>query len=121
MVGKGPWQIDKLEIRNFRNYDNLSIDFAPDVTLLIGENGAGKTAILDALSVLLTVPVSAFGQSGVPITNDDVHAVPRNLESVEAVATNTSVFPVSLSVTAQVGGRRWTWSREKNQQRAIPL
>ena len=44
-------QIDKLKLKNFRCYDELEIDFEPKLTVIVGENGKGKTAIF--LSPLL--------------------------------------------------------------------
>ena len=41
--------IKNLKLRNFRNYKDLSIDFGPDVSVLFGENGQGKTNILEAV------------------------------------------------------------------------
>jgi DNA replication and repair protein RecF len=38
-----------LELRNFRNYKDISIDFGSDVSVLFGENGQGKTNILEAV------------------------------------------------------------------------
>lgn len=44
-------RIDRLEIENFKKFSKLSIDLHPQFTLLAGENGSGKTTILDALAV----------------------------------------------------------------------
>ncbi len=42
-------KISKLELENFRNYDNLTLQFDSDVSVLYGENGQGKTNILEAV------------------------------------------------------------------------
>ena len=44
-------RIDKLTLANFRCFDYREIEFNPQFNLLIGENSAGKTSLLDALSV----------------------------------------------------------------------
>ncbi|MGB4497225.1 MAG: AAA family ATPase [Methylococcaceae bacterium] len=49
-------KINKLELFNFRCFERYSLKFAERFTLLIGDNGSGKTAILDAL----TISISAF-------------------------------------------------------------
>lgn len=43
-------RIAKLELQNFRCFEHYEIEFSEHFTLLIGDNGSGKTAILDALS-----------------------------------------------------------------------
>ena len=42
----------KLNLRNFRNYENLSLDFAPGVNLIVGDNAQGKTNLLEAIGYL---------------------------------------------------------------------
>ncbi|MDQ2963709.1 MAG: AAA family ATPase, partial [Pseudomonadota bacterium] len=42
-----------LSIRNFAVVDALEIEFEPGFTVLTGETGAGKSILLDALSLLL--------------------------------------------------------------------
>ena len=41
--------IKKLELSNFRNYQSLDLSFVPGINVLYGENGSGKTNILEAL------------------------------------------------------------------------
>ena len=41
--------IERLTSRNFRNLDHTPVSFSPGVNLLIGDNGQGKTNILEAL------------------------------------------------------------------------
>src|ERR1041384_2332657 len=42
-----------LSIRNFAVVEALDVDFEPGFTVLTGETGAGKSILLDALSLLL--------------------------------------------------------------------
>jgi DNA replication and repair protein RecF len=44
--------IKRLEIDNFRNYKSLQIDFDEKTTILFGDNGQGKTNILEAVFYL---------------------------------------------------------------------
>jgi predicted ATP-binding protein involved in virulence len=44
-------RIDKLSLTNFRGFPEMNLDFQPKFNLLVGENGSGKTSVLDALSV----------------------------------------------------------------------
>lgn len=41
--------IEKIKLVNFRNHENYELDFKKDTTLILGENGWGKTSILEAL------------------------------------------------------------------------
>ena len=44
--------LSQLTLHNFRNYPELRLDAAPGFMVFSGENGAGKTNILEALSLL---------------------------------------------------------------------
>lgn len=47
--------IQELSIKNFRNYCNLNITFSPEINFIIGNNGVGKTNILEAISVVSNI------------------------------------------------------------------
>lgn len=46
--------IRSLQLRNFRNYENQEIELPPGLVALIGDNGQGKTNLLESLCVLAT-------------------------------------------------------------------
>lgn len=45
-------KIKYLKLTNFRNYTNLEINLNPGINIFIGENGVGKTNILESIYVL---------------------------------------------------------------------
>ncbi len=45
--------IEKLQIQNFRNIDSEIISFGPNINCIFGENGNGKTNILEAIYYLI--------------------------------------------------------------------
>ena len=44
-----------IELTNFRLFDNVKVSFDDKLTVLIGENGAGKTALLEGVAKALSV------------------------------------------------------------------
>ena len=44
--------IKQIKASNFRNYKNLELNLCPDNIVLVGDNGVGKTNILEAVSYL---------------------------------------------------------------------
>lgn len=54
--------INKLSIINFKNHDGKSFEFSPQINCFVGNNGVGKTNILDALHYL-SVGKSFLGNS----------------------------------------------------------
>ena len=45
-------QLNELTLRNFRNYEEMSLTFSPGVNLIVGDNAQGKTNLLEAVSYL---------------------------------------------------------------------
>ena len=54
MTQRGSIRLKKVVLRNFRCFENLELDLHPRLTVLVGENGAGKTAVLDAIASALS-------------------------------------------------------------------
>ena len=44
--------IKSITLTNFRNHSQYHLDCKPDTTLILGENGCGKTSILEAIYIL---------------------------------------------------------------------
>lgn len=44
--------VDRLSIANFRNFPTLEVSFSPGVNVFFGDNGSGKTNLLEAIFVL---------------------------------------------------------------------
>ncbi len=45
--------IEKVELQNFRNHINKTVNFYSGINLLYGKNGSGKTSILEAIGITL--------------------------------------------------------------------
>lgn len=46
--------LSKLQLWNFRSYENLELNFNKGITILYGDNGQGKTNIVEAIYLLCT-------------------------------------------------------------------
>ena len=45
-------RLNELTLRNFRNYEEATLDFEPGVNLIVGNNAQGKTNLLEAIGYL---------------------------------------------------------------------
>lgn len=61
-------RLKNLKINNFRKIKSLNIEFPPGLCVLVGENNAGKTAIIDALRLIF---IQGRDSDSLRFTEDD--------------------------------------------------
>jgi DNA replication and repair protein RecF len=47
--------VRRVELTDFRSYERVAVDFDPGVTVLVGQNGMGKTNLIEALGYVATL------------------------------------------------------------------
>lgn len=108
-------RLSKLELHNFRKFEDLSINFEDDVTVLVGGNGFGKSAVLDASAVALgTYLIHIPGATRRNISPSDARVVSR---SVGSTVESRPQFPIGISAEGELFGRKINWLRERKGPR----
>ena len=51
--------LESIGLQNFKNYEQASVQFSPEINCFVGKNGSGKTNMLDAI-YYLSITKSAF-------------------------------------------------------------
>lgn len=115
--------IETIRFDDFRCFRKLELDFEDQLTVLVGRNGGGKTAILDGVAIALSPFVGAFdegqtkGFDGSDIRQFQARKTASNEKEYapDGVALSASgVFPDTMSdnetdcVTAQ-------WKRQRSK------
>jgi len=105
-------RLEKLEILNFRCFERAEWEFVPQVNLVVGDNGSGKTAILDALALGLgafTAPLGAPYPREKPIgvLDDEARLILDDAVRIVSydkggVPTREPQFPLELRLNAQI-------------------
>ena len=72
-----------LRIQGFRRFDDLLLNFKDGLNVIVGPNNAGKTAVVDALRVLL----AASDEGNLRLTELDLHEAPGGPPSPSATFT----------------------------------
>ena len=103
-----PVHIEKLSLTDFRNYASLSLELAPGQVVLTGENGAGKTNLLEAVSFLspgrgLRRAAYADVARGGAQSGFAIHARVQGEFGLTEIGTGTSALPGQASPE---GGRK---------------
>ncbi|MEN9281500.1 MAG: replication and repair protein recF [Bacteroidota bacterium] len=92
--------IRSIHLHNVRNHAETDIAFVPDVNILTGGNGSGKTSVLEALSLC------AIARSFVPVSDQ---ALIRHNEDgcLASVSSERDLeIPYTVSVTVRHGVRK---------------
>jgi predicted ATP-binding protein involved in virulence len=103
--------LQSVEIKNYRCFRNIVIDLDENLTVLIARNGAGKTAVLDAVATALGTFVGSFHTGkGTPIINSDVRLLLTNPDLREMERQ----YPAAISAKALLDDESITWARHLN-------
>lgn len=63
--------LKKIYLHNFRNYDEFSAEFSSQVNCIVGNNGSGKTNLLDAVYFLALTKSSVQSQDALSINHNE--------------------------------------------------
>lgn len=107
--------LKKVYIQNYKAIEKLDIDFKPGINLLIGDNGAGKTSVLEGIAVALGgMFVNVTGVSTKNIVKDDVRIKIKPIG--DSSTTIEYCEPVSSGCTMHVSDEQeFTWNRIKKE------
>lgn len=70
-----------VDLRNFRCFEDLKIDLHPRLTVLVAENGDGKTAILDGIAIGLAPILNNLSTANQRLTSPGIRDTDFRLES----------------------------------------
>lgn len=105
-------RIDQLTVLNFRRFEENTFEFHPQFTLLVGDNGAGKTALLEALRVGVGAYLLGIDNSPVPAPSIRRDCVRLETRQGGEFSTFERVIPCVVRCEGRVHGQDLRWSRE---------
>lgn len=101
-------KLKSLRLENFRAKDSLPVDFGQRLTLLMGENGSGKTTILDGLAIALgAIPARLPGVSGISFKKRG-----------DIKQEGERIAPYTLVMLETISGLGWDRMQKRDQSRA---
>lgn len=98
-------RIDRIQVKNFKGFEDQNFEFKSRFSVLIGENASGKTSVLDALAV-------AMGSFFLGLEE----VKPRNIKADEIRLLTIDgqpkpQKPVEIKAYGQIDGQNIEWSR----------
>lgn len=105
-------RLSSLSLTDFRGFASLDLTFEPDVTVLVGVNGAGKSSILDALAMMLTSVHQAYRK--------DLESAERRIEKGDR-RFGSAAARVTVGATLDGSPLTWTTLAEAGLELNLPM
>lgn len=104
--------ISTISLENFRCFKELTVPLHPQLTVIVGKNGVGKTSILEAIAIALGTFLHPFDSiSTVSVKKTD--ALNQYFSMGDGVDVQPQ-FPVRVSAQGELDGKNVSWSRALN-------
>lgn len=105
-------RIKSLRLNNFRNFEDINISFADRLNVFIGQNGQGKSNLLEAISLLV------LNESFRYADNDNLIKFQSPSANIEAILDNQNLdYKIKLQILKS--RKNVTWNEKKISHQAI--
>ncbi len=105
--------IQKLMLQNFKCFDQIELEFHPELTILVGSNGSGKTSIIEGVAIAISAMFAKMdGCSGRSIDKSQAHLKSFSAGSTKDVQPQ---YPVLVKASAVTRKETITWARSLNK------
>lgn len=107
-------KIQNIELRNFRKFESLTVKLDPQMNVIAGNNGVGKSSVLDALSV----GIGSFflGIDKVPTPKIKTTDVRYKTYQIGSRIDRQPQYPVAIECEGNVDGNNISWKRSLNTE-----
>lgn len=107
-------KLSNLKLYNFRAFEDIEMEFDPKLTVIVGQNGTGKTTILEAAAIAAgTLLYSLDGVANYGIKKSDAHYKYFDMGSVVDVQPQ---FPVEIAAGGILDNVDIMWKRSLNSE-----
>lgn len=107
-------RIDSITIKNFKKFEKMTVEFNPQMNVIVGNNGAGKSSVLEAFAIgagSYFLGIDGIASPG--IKNTDIRFVTH---PVGSILDRHPQFPVVISCKGIVDSRPLIWERSLNTE-----
>ncbi|NUJ97642.1 DNA replication/repair protein RecF [Candidatus Gracilibacteria bacterium] len=104
--------IKSLSIKNFRNFQNKTFSFEKDINFILGDNGSGKSNILEAISILCGNEI--FGLDFYNLVNKEEEVFFIESEDNEGNKVSVSYDKINNIKKIAINGKNTSISKQKD-------
>ncbi len=106
-------RLKTITLKHFRCFESLTLELHPRLTVIVGENGAGKTALLDGIASGLTRVLAYLSSANQRLTGRGIKDTDFRLQAFDGPQGKTQwgVADYAQIMTETWGGLRWDYWR----------
>ena len=108
-------RLKSLHLKNFRCFSDLTVNFDPKMTVIIAENGKGKTAVLDAIATGFGRYLTKLGKKGQTLKQFDIQVLSQERLAPYAALT----IEIEKTSAHEPDALVWSLSRKHNPASSI--
>ncbi len=108
-------KINQISLANYRCFAQGTFQFHPEFNLIVGVNGTGKTALLEALSVALSTWLLGFRNKpdNSSLSKDDARL---SYQEIDGRVKTTQHWPITIGARGTVFEQNIGWERSKESE-----
>lgn len=110
-------RIDSLHLQNFANHESLDLEFKPGVNIIVGQNGAGKSNVIRAISYALTGDLHGTNRAAMNIRT--VNGEPLPYANVQLAFESSGIQGVVSRTIQGTGSSRATLTYGPEEHRSV--
>lgn len=111
-------KITNLRLKNFRCFEDVAISFEENLTVIVAENGQGKSTLLDAIRIGVWPFIKSFDLAKSSTFNDPSNSIAVDDVRIIKLRENGMArqFPAEVELSAQWDGDIKTWLRYREKE-----
>ena len=111
-------RLKKITLENFRCFEKLELELHPQMTVLVAENGQGKSTILDAIRIALWPFVGSFDLARTRYSDPADSIAVDDIRMIRKLSHDMArQLPCSIDVSAQLGTQTpESWKRYRTTE-----
>ncbi len=110
------FSIKSLDLNNYRRFKTLHLSFDDYLNVIVGNNGVGKTTLLDGCAVAVSSLLEKMEDSrSCSVRKGDARYITVQKGSS---AIRQGQYPVAIEATGSLNGHPYCWSRELSSEKS---
>jgi predicted ATP-binding protein involved in virulence len=111
-------KIKKLRLKNFRCFENFYITFGENLTVIVAENGQGKSTVLDAIRIGVWPFIKGFDLAKSTTFNDPSNSISVDDIRIIRLQNNGMArqIPAEVELTGDWDQQTYVWKRFREKE-----